>query len=138
MVVLKLTELDGVELYPLDLSLADADILVFPAMTVSIIGYPFGLSVGGGWPVWKTGHIASEPQIDFNNSPGFLVDVTGRGGMSGSPVVVRPQGQYQSRSGGLVIGSSPTLFLGIYSAQFDAAELGMVWQPSVIKDILQL
>ena len=139
-VAVPLNTLDGVDLHPLNLSLAETDLVPEPAMPVSIIGYPWGLSVGGGWPVWKTGHIASDPDLDYNHLPGFLVDVTGREGMSGSPVVLRLSGGYRLRDGSRVMSTSgtTTLFLGIYSAQFHREELGVVWRPHVFTDLLAL
>ena len=109
-------------------------------MPMSIIGYPGGLAVGGGWPVWKTGHIASDPDLDYNNLPGFLVDVTARAGMSGSPVVLRLSGGYRLLDGSHILaqGGTATLFLGVYSAQFRREELGVVWRPQVIREILHL
>ncbi len=58
---------DDVDLFLWNLTLADADIVPQPAMRVSIIGYPFGLSAGGSWPIWKTGHIATDPDIDYDS-----------------------------------------------------------------------
>jgi hypothetical protein len=49
---------------PFDLSLARSNMDAGPAMPVSIIGYPLGLTLAGGWPIWKTGHIASDPDLD--------------------------------------------------------------------------
>ena len=137
-VALPLEATDGVDLHPLDLSLADTDMVPEPAMPVSIIGYPWGLSVGGGWPVWKTGHIASDPDLDYNSLPSFLVDVTTRAGMSGSPVVLRLSGGYRLRNGSRIMAQSraATLFLGVYSAQHLREELGIVWKPQVIREIL--
>ncbi len=139
-VALKLAFLEGVDLYPLDLSLADTDIVLEPAMPVSLIGYPNGLTVGGGWPVWKTGHIASDPDLDYDGAPGFLIDVTGRPGMSGSPVVLRMTGGFRTRDGSRVMTLShpQTRFLGIYSAQYQLQELGILWRSGVIKEILGL
>jgi hypothetical protein len=34
------------------------------AMLISVIGYPQGLAAGKSWPIWKIGHIASDPDID--------------------------------------------------------------------------
>jgi hypothetical protein len=64
---------DKIQLYPFDLSLAEEDIVVEPGMPISIIGYPFGLQSAGGWPIWKTGHIATDPDLDFSrDQPAFL------------------------------------------------------------------
>ena len=102
-----------VQLYPFSLELAEHDVHLQPAMSVSIIGYPYGLATGVAFPIWKTGHIASDPDIDYDGSPAFLIDATTRGGMSGSPVVYRSMGSYPSKSGALTIGKVATAFLGV-------------------------
>lgn len=69
----------------------------------------------------------------------FLIDATTRGGMSGSPVVLRQVGGYLTKSGGQVImpGVS-TRFLGIYSGRLPRdSEIGRVWRPRLIKEILE-
>lgn len=127
-----------VEIFPLDLALADADLIPQPAMSVSIIGFPFGLSAGGAWPIWKTGHIATDPDVDFDGRPSFLIDATTRSGMSGSPVVVRSAGGHMTRSGNYILaGGITTKFLGIYSGRIrDDVELGRVWRPRVLEEIV--
>lgn len=130
---------DQVVLYPLDLSLADTDMIPRPAMPVSIIGYPLGLTTGGTWPIWKTGHIASDPDVDYDGRPAFLIDATTREGMSGSPVVLRLSGGYQTRDGRFILagGGLRTLFLGIYSGRIHGeAEIGRVWRAKVVREIL--
>lgn len=123
--------------YPLDLALARADVLVGPAMPVSIIGFPLGLTAHAAWPIWKTGHIASEPEIDFADLPCFLVDATTREGMSGSPVILRFWGGFPKRDGSRVIGGSVTSFLGIYSGRLhEDSEIGRVWRPEVLQEII--
>lgn len=129
---------DEIDIYPFNLSLADADLVPQPAMSVSIVGFPFGLSAGGVWPIWKTGHIATDPDIDFDGRPSFLIDATTRSGMSGSPVVVRSSGGHKTRSGVYILaGGITTKFLGVYSGRIrDDAELGRVWRPRVVDEIL--
>lgn len=130
---------DEVAIYPLDLSLAETNMVPQPAMPVSIIGYPFGLATGGAWPIWKTGHIASDPDVDYGDRPAFLIDATTRGGMSGSPVVLRLSGGYQTRDGRFILagGGLQTLFLGVYSGRIHGeAEIGRVWRPRVVREIL--
>ncbi|MCY3019826.1 MAG: trypsin-like peptidase domain-containing protein [Planctomycetota bacterium] len=124
--------------YPLELALAEVDALVLVAMPVSIVGFPFGLTAGGAFPIWKTGHIASDPDLDYDGKPCFLIDATTRGGMSGAPVILRLYGGYATRSAAHVLGGGPmTKFLGIYSGRLhDQAEIGRVWRPDVIADIL--
>src|SRR5436190_207162 len=73
-----------------------------------IIGFPLGLehrpANGILFPIWKTGHIASEPNSDFNGFPKLLVDATPRRGMSGALVVVKQNYRYR--------------LVGIYTGRF--------------------
>lgn len=125
---------------PLDLNLAKVDMAARPSMPVSIIGYPFSIKTGGFWPIWKTGHIAMDPDIDHENKPAFLIDATTREGMSGSPVVLRLSGGFQQSNGTHVIaGGISTKFLGIYSGRLlkdQDTNLGLVWKPQVINEII--
>lgn len=129
-----------IKTYPLDISLAQKSMHIAPAMSVSIIGYPFGETAGAVWPIWKTGHIASEPMLDYNLLPCFLIDATTRAGMSGSPVVKREYGTWLGSDKELHFSKDGkgTKFLGIYSGRIhDLAEVGIVWRPQVIYDILE-
>lgn len=137
--VLPLTiSIDDIDLYPLDMALAEVDMIPETAMPTSIIGYPFGLSAGGAWPIWKTGHIATDPDINYDGRPAFLIDATTRGGMSGSPVVLRMNGGYRTNSGNSILaGGITTKFLGIYSGRIHGdAELGRVWRPFLINEVI--
>jgi len=123
---------DDVHIYPFDLSLADTDMIPQVAMPISIIGFPLGLASAGAFPIWKTGHIASDPDLDYNDLPAFLIDATTRGGMSGSPVVLRLLGGYSTRSGSIIMTQTrpSTLFLGVYSGRIHGeSEIGVVWRP---------
>ncbi len=131
---------NDIQLYPLELSMADVDMVPEVAMPVSIIGFPVGLTSAGFFPIWKTGHIASEPNLDYQGLPLFLIDATTRGGMSGSPVVLRMSGGYKTKNGSMIMSSSDyqTLFLGVYSGRLPGdSEIGRVWRPSLIKEILE-
>ena len=137
-VALPLTQHPDVAFYPLDSALADTNVLPQPGMPVSIIGYPYGLATAVAWPIWKTGHIASDPDLDYDGRPAFLIDATTRGGMSGSPVVLRLSGGYPTRDGKFILaGGIATLFLGVYSGRIHGqAEIGRVWRPHLIREIL--
>ena len=130
---------ERIRFYELDLSLADTDMVPQVAMPVSIIGFPLGLTSAGAFPIWKTGHIASDPDIDYQGRPAFLIDATTRGGMSGSPVVLRMQGGYSTRDGRMIMAQSrpATRFLGIYSGRIHGeSEIGLVWRPNLLTEIL--
>lgn len=126
------------QIYPFDLSLADVDLLVQPAMTVSVIGFPLGLRPNAFFAIWKTGHVASDPDLPFDGRPAFLIDATTRSGMSGSPVVIRTGGPYRNSKGdSILMGGLVTKFLGVYSGRIHSdIEIGCVWHPETIKQIL--
>ena len=97
-------------------SWADSDMKIRPTSVVSLIGYPHGYhDTINRLPVWKTGNIASEPRVDFNAEPLFVVDVSAFPGMSGSPVFAIAYGTYEKASGGTQ-GGGARQFLGIYAS----------------------
>lgn len=109
---------------------------------VSIVGYPFGIRVIDSLPVWASGYIASEYDIDYDGLPIFLVDSRTRSGQSGSPVVQVANGNFievDSREfGSLSINGLPCKLLGIYSGRINKdSDLGFVWKNIVIEDIIQ-
>lgn len=74
-----------------------------------IVGFPEGLFTVDGTtilPVWRTGHIASEPAIYHEGLPQLLVDAATCEGMSGSPVYVCASG-----------GGSGNRLVGIYAGR---------------------
>lgn len=107
-------------------------------MAVSIIGFPFGQPSAGNLPIWKSGTIASEFYLNLENgAPCFLIDATTRHGMSGAPVLKIAQGNYLTESRrNPVISRQCIRFLGVYSAQSEESEIGYVWKPEVIEEIL--
>jgi hypothetical protein len=74
---------------------------VKPGVAAFVVGFPANLSVHIGWPIWKSGFIASEPHYDVTvggdlaeiggmtggrTLPAFFLDAQTRRGMSGAPV----------------------------------------------------
>ena len=139
-VALPLTQLEGIRIISIDLSLASADIAVYPAESVSIIGFPYDMSSGAGFAIWKSGTIASDLDIDYIGRPIFLIDATTRQGMSGSPVISR-------RFGSAQLASSPSVatfygtrdrFLGVYAGRIhEDAEVGYVWKASALLELIE-
>ncbi|MBU1018266.1 serine protease [Patescibacteria group bacterium] len=129
---------DKMVFYDLDLTLSETDMIPQCAMPVSIIGFPLGLTTAGVLPIWKTGHIASDHDLDHDSRPSFLIDATTREGMSGAPVLLRLTGGYKQKNGNSIISSGlRTRFLGIYSGRIhDDSEIGRVWRPQVITEII--
>jgi hypothetical protein len=108
---------------------------------VFILGYPFGPEPPG-YPVWKRGSMASEPDLAQIGAGHYLVDTASRPGMSGSPVIRRIWNQ---RVDGDRVMPAPTPlrteFVGVYSGRRytndpNDAQLGIVWPRSCIEDII--
>lgn len=138
-VALRLTHLSDVELLPYEPNKPGVNLALAPADTVSVNGFPFGLTAGGVFGVWATGFLASEPAVDFDNLPVQLIDCRTRPGQSGSPVIAH-------RNGGMIAledGSSVTYkgpvarFVGIYSGRINKeSDIGIVWKAAAIQQLL--
>jgi len=103
----------------------------------SIVGFPKGISTGGKFPIFKTGHVASEFEIDHDNKPMFLIDASTREGMSGSPVYCI-RNKFASVGGALMGGtSSIARFLGVYAGRVgDDIEIGRVFKAHCVEEVI--
>ena len=136
-VAVPLEILEHVNYYDIDLALADFDLMIYPSEAVSIIGFPEGLTSAGRFPIWKTGHIASDIDVNLDGKPMFLIDATTKSGMSGSPVIAKRVCIYQTSRGNQI--GNAVKFLGVYSGReisSSGIEVGYVWKPRVISEIL--
>jgi hypothetical protein len=110
-------------------------------MDVFILGYPFGAEPPG-FPVWKRGSIASEPELARLTTDYFLVDTASRPGMSGAPVIRRSWGSHLLANGGADLAPNAyTRFVGVYSGRRVGkdeadAQLGIVWPAVFVDDII--
>lgn len=134
-------------------------IKVRPTSQLTLVGYPYGYyDTTNSLPIWKTGSVASEPNVDFDSKPLFVIDISAFPGMSGSPAFVVANGAYEMESGPTTVGRVQQ-FMGIYASmqmlnekkfleQLDAdekkpgiklsesLELGHVWKASLIFEIV--
>jgi hypothetical protein len=131
----------GADMHPINKMESD-NLTLQVGMDVFILGYPFAIGPDG-FPIWKRGSIASEPEILDASRPYFLIDTASRPGMSGSPVIRRSWGTHQLQGGSLMLGgrSIATKFVGVYSGRLatdDAndAQLGMAWPAHFIQEII--
>lgn len=141
--------------------ISEITIPLTPGVTVFILGYPIGLSVASGLAIWKSGFVASEPEIPISYEavagnddgseqghllPAFFVDSATRQGMSGSPVIGVHTGMWDPNDphSGVVPGPDHILgegneFLGCYSGRVMSSELeaglGICWRKDVIEHI---
>lgn len=136
---------EGMTSYPINLHSFD-DPKLSPGLDVFVLGFPVGFSSGGRLPIWKRGSIASEPDIDIEGLPKLLIDTATRIGLSGSPVIAQrtgiwfPEGVADKTDLDQAILGSGRKFLGIYSGRVGdtefQAQLGIVWKPSAIDEII--
>jgi hypothetical protein len=135
---LPLSDLDDVEIIPYDLAGAPA-LMYRPSDAVSVVGFPFGTQAGGSLAVWATGFVASEPQVDFNELPIFLVDCRTRKGQSGSAVIVHRNGGWITMEDGQpkMLQTPATRFIGVYSGRInEKSDLGMVWKAGAVAELV--
>jgi len=137
---------EGIAMFVFDESHTRGKITIRPTSPATLLGYPYGFSdTVNRLPVWKTGHVASEPNVDFQGKPSFLVDVSAFPGMSGSPVLAVANGVYEDDRGAMGMGRVIRL-LGVFSAmpvmrsdipgQPDTSlELGIVWKSALIVEL---
>lgn len=87
---------------------------------VFILGYPLGFHHFIETPIWKSGVIASEPNLETPESRNrVVIDATTRQGMSGSPVIMRQKTHYLSEQGEIISHANATRFIGIYASRPD-------------------
>ncbi len=119
--------------------------VVYPTLTVFVLGYPLGLVGGLNLPIYKRATIANEAEFPLGDMPKIYIDTATRKGMSGAPVFVDQMGSWlQQMPDGkrvLQVGGRGRLFLGIYAArdglstEFEA-QLGIVWKAEVIDEVI--
>lgn len=114
-----------------------------------IVGYPLGITVADTLPLWKRASFASEPDIEVDELPKYLVDTATREGMSGSPVFARSS----YIKGSHMISDDPYednrpwsvahtySFVGIYSGRIGEdtflAQLGVVWKAKAVEETVK-
>lgn len=137
-IALRLRNISDIEVLSYDVFDLGPDIIVGPAGTVSVVGFPFGLRGAGYTAIWATGFVASEPELNFNDLPAFLIDCRSRPGQSGSPVIAYRAGGASSGPNGLIIHAHTiTRLLGIYSGRIRGdSDLGLVWKTSAIREMM--
>jgi Trypsin-like peptidase domain len=139
-VALLLDVVDDIEVLDYDLEAPEPDLPFGPAMAVSIIGFPFGRTAGGAFPIWVAGFVASVPEIDYKKLPVFLVDARTRSGQSGSPVITYSHvGSLPTREGlRFPLGEPVWQLHGIYAGRITSgSDIGMVWKTSCLIELIE-
>jgi hypothetical protein len=128
--------------YYLRTNLDRVSMAIGPAEAVSVIGFPFGLSSAGHFPLWATGFLAQELTLVTPEYPVFVIDCRTRQGQSGSAVIAYRPGGYRRIQGDTVnsifTGTTVWEFLGVYSGRINAeSDLGKVWHVSAIEELFE-
>ncbi len=103
-----------------------------------------------GFPIWKRGSIASEPDLNYLRLPLIMIDTSTYKGMSGSPVIFKRTGIHNLDGNGGVVDETIIgeicNFIGIYSGrlfcgekiskELPLANLGLVWKKHIINEII--
>lgn len=140
-VALPLKNLSGVDLYPHHPQNPGPEIAIGPAERLSVVGFPFGISAGGGYAVWATGFMASEPDVNHDNLPIILIDCRSRQGQSGSPVLAYRSGGPVIMTDGSALGfPGPVIrFIGIYSGRINSeSDIGIVWKAGALAELVNI
>jgi hypothetical protein len=111
------TAYQGCKVYGIASHWANPQMKIRPTTPVTLIGYPYGFyDTKNALPIWKTGTVASEPEIDFDGKPLVLIDVSAFPGMSGAPAFAISSGMYELHDGNAVAPGMVRQFLGIYAS----------------------
>ncbi|WP_188526311.1 trypsin-like peptidase domain-containing protein [Sinisalibacter lacisalsi] len=108
-----------------------------------IVGFPQALRGPAQTPIWKRASIATEPTLDFNETPVFLCDSATREGMSGAPVFVKALGNFGREGEGPHSGFFGfwTKFIGVYAGRNGndqtGFQLGRVWRSEVVSQMIE-
>jgi hypothetical protein len=126
-----------INIYSLKINEFNDEIVKYPSINLSIIGFPFGFSSYGRFPIWKTGQLSSDFDLNIDNLPVFLIDAATRSGMSGSPVIIRQVGTTLTKES-MDFGGYSQEFLGVYSGRIGSdSDIGIVWKKECLKEILK-
>lgn len=137
-VAIPIFETDNLEYFPIRLKKDLIKPHLKPTEHISVIGFPHGQAVNGMLPIWKTGHLAHDFYINYLGKPVFLIDVTTKPSMSGSPAVSKIINQFErTDEPELVLVRDTDTFLGVYSGRTSPrSDLGMVWRKEIIFEML--
>lgn len=136
------------------------NVKINPSSAVVMIGYPHGYHDKANYlPIWKTGSIASEPEIDFDGNKLIVVDISAFPGMSGSPAFYVTHNGYLTKKGDMIMDVGMKVhFLGVYASMqmlnsdlyleqainksdfkvshSESLQLGHVWKAELLEEIL--
>lgn len=126
-----------IQIYPVDFAKETDSLLIQPTDRVFVLGFPKGIHSAPFLPIWKSGLIASEPDIDQEGKPIIWLDIASFGGMSGSPVyLITDKLTYKNGNSINLIGGTETFFMGVFSHGQDI-NVGGLWKGVFLKNIFK-
>ncbi|WP_460975162.1 S1 family peptidase [Spirosoma knui] len=137
MVAIPLTDTaQSVGLFPVNYKAQPDSAFMAPADRLFVIGFPLGYASVNAFPIWKSGLVASDPDLPQEGKPIFWIDDIGYPAMSGSPVY-RKGASYFDRKGNLktLPTGNDSFFVGMYS-NIGINGLGTVWKAGYLKQFL--
>lgn len=124
-----------IQIYPVNYQKTADSLLLQPTDRLFVLGFPKGLRSAPFLPIWKSGLIASEPDIDQENKPIIWLDIASFGGMSGSPVyLITDKLNFKNGGSANLIGGIESFFLGVFS-HGQEINIGALWKASYLNKI---
>lgn len=125
-----------IQIYPVNYQKTADSLLLQPTDRLFVLGFPKGVRSAPVMPVWKSGLIASEPDVDQENKPIIWVDIASFGGMSGSPVyLITDKLNFKNGGSANLIGGIESFFLGVFSHGQENINIGALWKASYLNKI---
>lgn len=132
-VAIPLKDTINTKIYPVDFKKTNDSIVLKPTDRLFVLGFPKGFRSSPVMPIWKSGLIASEPDIDQENKPIIWLDIESYGGMSGSPVyLITDKLQYKNGSSVMIVGNKESFFIGVFSHKKEI-NIGALWKSVFLK-----
>jgi Trypsin-like peptidase domain len=129
-----LTDTVGISLHPIVYSAQVDSILLQPTDRLFVLGFPKGLKSTPFMPIWKSGLIASEPDVDQEGKPIVWLDIEAFPGMSGSPVyLITDKLLYKDGSSRWML-DTKSFFIGVFSHD-RGSNVGAVWKSKYLKKL---
>jgi hypothetical protein len=113
-------------------------------MQAVVLGYPYHFyDEMNNFPMARSATVATQPWLDFQRQPRFLIDARIHEGMSGSPVISYPielNQTQQETNGGKQTKEKNIYLLGIVSDEWSVYKeplgLNTVWHAGIIKELV--
>lgn len=129
--------LGDITLYPVNFRNTYDSLRLEPTDRLFVLGFPKGIKSTPFLPIWKSGLIASEPEIDQENKPIIWIDLASFGGMSGSPVyLITSELNYKNGNSSKLFGKV-SFFMGVFSHGQDI-DIGALWKSIFLKKKFEL